>query len=73
MERWYRPTGNPALISQCERAARELRRFRRAIGELPTSLPPDSSDQAGATRVDGPDDDEDEESTRLEDTLGSAH
>jgi hypothetical protein len=38
VERWFRPTGNPALIAQCERMQRTLLRLMQEQGEVPAEL-----------------------------------
>jgi hypothetical protein len=47
MERWFRPTGNPALIGQCERMRREIARLSR----LQTALPGDESSVVSTERT----------------------
>jgi hypothetical protein len=49
MERHYRPTGNPSLISQCEQLRRELGRSANAQGAL--SIPPGASSPTRAFGV----------------------
>jgi hypothetical protein len=50
MEHWFRPTGNPALIGQCERMLRQVRRMVDGrAGEVEALVPEASFDDGGAT------------------------
>jgi hypothetical protein len=39
MQHWFRPTGNPALIAQCERMLREMRRLVDGVGPAAEGVP----------------------------------
>lgn len=50
VERWFRPTGNPALISQCERLSREVWRFLRESPDTSPSVEDMPPEDVGTIR-----------------------